>query len=74
MLSENALLLGCGLLTGVVCAAVAIAPAFIARGGKLSMVSLGLLLLAVLATGLAASVVAVMAAVRSPLLTSLRAE
>lgn len=74
VLAENALLLGCGLLTGVVCAAVAIAPAFIARGGKLSMVSLGLLLLAVLATGLAASVVAVMAAVRSPLLTSLRAE
>lgn len=74
VLAENVLLLGCGLLTGVVCAAVAIAPAFIARGGKVSVLSLGLLLLAVLATGLAASVVAVLAAVRSPLLASLRAE
>ncbi|MBP6823977.1 MAG: ABC transporter permease [Acidobacteria bacterium] len=74
VLAENALLLGCGLLTGVVCAAVAIAPAFIARGGKLSAVSLALLLLAVLLTGLSASLVAVRAAVRSPLLTSLRTE
>ncbi|MBS1788889.1 MAG: ABC transporter permease [Acidobacteria bacterium] len=74
VVAENVLLLGCGLLTGVVCAALAVAPAFIARGGKLSAVSLILLLLAVLLTGLAASLLAVMAAVRSPLLTSLRTE
>ncbi|MFN0108862.1 MAG: FtsX-like permease family protein [Blastocatellia bacterium] len=74
VLAENALLLGCGLLTGVVCAAVAIAPAFIARGGSLSITSLIVLLFAVLLTGLAASLLAVMAAVRSPLLASLRAE
>lgn len=74
VVAENVLLLGCGLLTGVVCAALAVAPAFIARGGKLSAVSLILLLLAVLLTGLAASLLAVMAAVRSPLLASLRAE
>ncbi|HNG28557.1 MAG TPA: ABC transporter permease [Blastocatellia bacterium] len=74
VLAENALLLGCGLLTGTLCAAVAIAPAFIARGGKLSLLSLGLLPAAVLATGLAASIVAVRAAVRSPLLASLRSE
>ncbi|MFN0109181.1 MAG: FtsX-like permease family protein, partial [Blastocatellia bacterium] len=74
VLAENALLLGCGLLTGVLCAALAIAPAFIARGGKLSAISLGLLLLAVLAAGLAASLMAVMAAVRSPLLAALRSE
>ena len=74
IVAENALLLGCGLLTGVVCAALAIAPAFIARGGKLSAVSLILLLLAVLLTGLAASLLAVRAAVRSPLLASLRTE
>jgi hypothetical protein len=40
----------------------------------LSAVSLGLMLLAVLLTGLAASLVAVRAAVRSPLLAALRTE
>jgi hypothetical protein len=74
VIAENALLLGCGLLTGVLCALLAIIPALIARGGRLSAVSLGLLLLAVLLTGLAASLVAVRTAVRSPLLPALRAE
>lgn len=74
VISENALLLGCGLLTGVVCAALAIAPAFLARGGSLSVVSLSVLLFAVLWTGLAASLLAVLAAVRSPLLAALRTE
>lgn len=74
VIAENALLLGCGLLTGTLCALLAIIPALIARGGRLSAVSLGLLLLAVLLTGLAASLVAVRAAVRSPLLASLRTE
>jgi len=74
VIAENALLLGCGLLTGVLCALLAIIPALVARGGRLSAVSLGLLLLAVLLTGLAASLVAVRAAVRSPLLPALRTE
>jgi len=74
VVAENALLLGLGLLTGVLCAALAIAPAFIARGGNVSAASLTLLLLAVLLTGLAASLLAVVAAVRSPLLASLRTE
>lgn len=74
VLAENVLLLGCGLLTGVVCALVAIAPAFVARGGHVSVVSLGLLLLGVLVTGLAASVIAVRAVLRAPLLASLRSE
>jgi ABC-type antimicrobial peptide transport system permease subunit len=74
VLAENVLLLGCGLLTGVVCALVAIAPTFIARGGHLSIVSLGLLLLAVLVTGLAASLLAVRAVMRAPLLAALRSE
>ena len=73
VIAENALLLGCGLLTGVLCALLAIIPALIARGGRLSAVSLGLLLLAVLLTGLAASLVAVRAVIRSPLLPALRA-
>lgn len=74
VIAENALLLGCGLLTGTLCALLAIIPALVARGGRLSAVSLGLLLLAVLLAGLAASLVAVRAAVRSPLLAALRTE
>ncbi|MGH9838664.1 MAG: FtsX-like permease family protein [Blastocatellia bacterium] len=74
VLAENALLLGCGLLTGVFCALLAIIPALIARGGRLSAASLGLLLLAVLVTGLAASVIAVRAVIRSPLIPALRSE
>jgi putative ABC transport system permease protein len=74
VIAENSLLLGCGLLTGIFCAMLAIIPALLARGGRLSGVSLVLLLLAVLLTGLAASLVAVRAVVRSPLLPALRAE
>jgi ABC-type antimicrobial peptide transport system permease subunit len=74
VIAENALLLGCGLLTGVLCALLAILPALIARGGRLSVVSLGLLLLAVLVTGLAGSLIAVGATIRSPLLPALRTE
>jgi putative ABC transport system permease protein len=74
VVAENALLLACGLVTGVACALLAIAPAFVARGGRFSAVSLGLLLLAVLVTGLAASLVAVAAVRRAPLLSALRAE
>jgi ABC-type antimicrobial peptide transport system permease subunit len=74
VVAENALLLGCGLLTGVFCALLAIIPALVARGGRLSAVSLGLLLLAVLAAGLAASLIAVGAIIRSPLLPALRTE
>jgi ABC-type antimicrobial peptide transport system permease subunit len=74
IVAENALLLSCGLLTGVVCALIAIAPAMLARGGQVSVVSLAVLLLAVLVTGLAASLVAVAAATRAPLLPALRTE
>jgi ABC-type lipoprotein release transport system permease subunit len=74
VIAENALLLVCGLATGTVCALLAIAPAFFARGGHLPTVSLGLLLLAVLVTGLVASVFATVAVLRSPLLPALRAE
>ena len=74
IVAENALLLSCGLLTGVVCALIAIAPAMLARGGQVSVVSLAVLLLAVLVTGLAASLGAVAAATRAPLLPALRTE
>lgn len=74
VVAENALLLFCGLLTGLICALFAIAPAFYARGGHLPTVSLALLLSAVVLTGLAASLLATAAALRSPLLPALRAE
>lgn len=74
VVAENALLLVCGLLTGLVCALLAIAPAFYARGGHLPTASLALLLSAVVLTGLAASLAATAAALRSPLLPALRAE
>jgi putative ABC transport system permease protein len=74
VVAENGLMLGCGLLTGVLCALLAIIPALMARGGRLSAASLGLLLLAILVTGLAASLIAVRAAVRAPVLPALRTE
>ncbi|HEX8492055.1 MAG TPA: FtsX-like permease family protein [Pyrinomonadaceae bacterium] len=74
VVAENALLLFCGLLTGTACALLAIAPVFSSRGGQLPFASLGLLLLAVVISGLLASLVATAAALRSPLLPALRAE
>jgi ABC-type antimicrobial peptide transport system permease subunit len=74
VIAENALLLGCGLVTGTICALLAIAPVFFERAGGLPNISLGFLLLAVLISGLIASLVATWAALRSPLLPALRAE
>jgi ABC-type lipoprotein release transport system permease subunit len=74
VIAENALLLFGGLATGALCALLAIGPVFFARGGRLPNVSLGFLLLAVLVSGLTASLVATWAALRSPLLPALRAE
>jgi len=72
--AENALLLFLGLATGAICALLAIAPVFFERGGRLPNTSLGFLLLAVLLSGLIASLVATWAVIRSPLLPALRAE
>ena len=74
VLAENAFLLFAGLAVGAGCAVVAIAPAWLERGGGVPLLSLGGLLLVVVATGLAASLAATVAAVRSPLLGALRAE
>lgn len=75
VIAENALLLGCGLAAGVVCALVAIAPAVAERGGRLPTgTSAWLLLFAVFATGLVSSAVATRAAIRTRLLDALRAE
>jgi hypothetical protein len=74
IIAENAFLLFCGLLTGAVCALLAIAPVFFSRSAQLPSISLGMLLLAVLISGLTASIIATWAALRSPLLPALRAE
>ena len=74
VLAENVLLLVLGLGTGAACALIAVAPAVLERGGQLPLASIGALLAAVLLTGLAASIVATVAALRSPLLTALRSE
>ena len=73
VIAENVLLLSGGLATGAACALLAIAPALLARGSHFPTFSLGLLL-AVLATGLVASLLATTAALRSALLPALRAE
>ncbi|HJS24837.1 MAG TPA: FtsX-like permease family protein [Pyrinomonadaceae bacterium] len=74
VITENVLMLCSGLAVGFVCALLAIAPVFFERGGRLPNISLGLLLLAVLLSGAIASLVATLAALRSPLLPALRAE
>ncbi len=74
VLAENVLLLLLGLVTGTACALLAIAPAVWLRGGRLPVASLSLLLAAVLVTGIAASLAATAAALRSPLLMALRSE
>ena len=74
VITENVLMLLCGLAVGFVCALLAIAPVLFERGGRLPNLSLGLLLLAVLVSGATASLVATLAALRSPLLPALRAE
>src|SRR5262249_42377494 len=75
VVSENAVLLGCGVALGAVAAAVAVGPAAMARGARLPLSAGGAgLLLAVLAAGLLSSFIATRAALRAPLLSSLRAE
>jgi putative ABC transport system permease protein len=75
VVAENVFLLGCGLLAGATCAGLAIAPAIAERGGRLPITSSGaLLLFGVFITGLLSSIVAINAATRAPLLTSLRSE
>jgi putative ABC transport system permease protein len=74
VITENVLMLCLGLAVGFVCALLAIAPVLLERGGKGPNISLGLLLLAILVSGAAASLVGTIAALRSPLLPALRAE
>jgi len=72
VLAENAFLLMMGLGTGVVCAALAVAPAVTARGGHVPVVSLGVLMVSVAATGIVSSSIATAVALRSPVLDALK--
>jgi putative ABC transport system permease protein len=74
MVAETALLLGAGLVGGVVCAIIAIAPAWLGRGGSAPGTGLVLLLLAILAAGLLSAFGATRAALRGHVLEALRSE
>jgi len=74
ILAENALLMIWGLASGSLCALLAIIPALHARGASFPLAMIGIILASVLATGLIASLFAVVAAFRSPLLAALQSE
>ena len=73
VVAENAVLLFGGLLSGVVSAGLAILPALLARGTGPSG-SITWMLVGVVLVGLLASVAAVIALLRAPLLADLRSE
>lgn len=74
IVAEAAFLLGAGLTTGIVCAAVAIAPAWLGRGGTRPGAGLVALLSGVALAGLVSSIVATRAALSGRMLDALRAE
>lgn len=74
MLAEAALLVFAGLGTGTLCAAIAVAPAWLHRGAVRPGLDLALLLAGVACAGLLSSLIATRAALRGKLLTALREE
>src|SRR4029453_6017477 len=72
--AETLFLLVAGLAAGAGCALIAVAPAWLARGGRGPGIGLGLLLLAIALVGIVAAAVATRAAVSGRLLEALRAE
>ena len=74
IVAEAAFLLGVGLAAGAGCAAIAIAPAWLGRGGSLPGPGLVALLAAVLVSGLVSSAIATRAALKGNMLEALRAE
>ena len=72
--AENAFLLVTGLITGVVCASIAVLPTVLHRGGSPPWAALTVLVTCVLFVGLGTSYIAVRAAVRAPILSGLHAE
>jgi putative ABC transport system permease protein len=74
VVAEHVFLLIVGLACGTASALVAIAPALAARGGAVPVAMVGLLLLAVSAAGLVASLIGGAVVLRAPLVASLRSE
>jgi hypothetical protein len=74
IVAEAAFLVGAGMVAGAGCAAIAIAPAWLGRGGSLPSVGLLLLLAAVVVSGVVSSAIATRAALRGRMLDALRAE
>ena len=71
---ENAALLAAGLFIGTLCALIAVSPALAQRAHSLPFVALTTLLVIVAAVGLLSTWIATLAALRTPLLESLRSE
>lgn len=74
ILAENVFLMIWGLVSGTLCALLAILPALHERGASLPLATAAYILIAVFISGLLSSLIAVAAAFRSPLLTALRSE
>lgn len=74
VMAESLFLLACGLTLGVVCATVAIAPAYLERAQPFPVASTISLLAAVLAAGLLSTIMATRAVVRLPVLEALKNE
>ncbi|QDU53242.1 ABC transporter permease [Gimesia panareensis] len=73
VLAENAFLLVWGLASGIVSALLAMLPHLLSTGADLPWFSGFLILLAVLITGMLSAFLAVLSAVRAPILATLRA-
>ncbi len=74
VLAENGVLMAVGLLSGTIPAMVAIAPHIADRSASVPWLSMSLTLAGVFTVGMMAGVVAVVPALRSPLLPALRIE
>ena len=74
IMAEAVLLLSAGLLAGVACAGLAVAPAWLGRGGSVPGAGLAALLAGVAVAGIVSSFVATRAALGGNLLAALRAE
>ncbi len=74
ILAESAFLLSAGLAAGALCAAIAIAPAWLGRGGAMPGRGLLFLFAAVAVSGVLSSLVATRAALSGRMLDALRAE
>jgi putative ABC transport system permease protein len=71
---ENVVLLCWGLISGTICAFLAVAPALQSRGANFPFMMAGLILVLVFSAGLISSLTAVVVAVRSPLIPALNSE